>query len=177
MLVVPFLGQKKDHEHAAQRKPGFFCTCNPVVSEAFNLQRPKPFVRLLPLLDILRLERLQVARPAHDIANFRKCRDVAAGPSLNQHVAQRRRFDGSGDHGSAARIRGKLVEHHVLAAAPHDVDHFNSLTGQLFNPFQHLAILQREAFQRSRRTALPIPEPVVRSAGTIDSVPSACPAD
>ena len=71
---------------------------------------------------------------ADDAAHFIERTDLAARPRLHEHVSEDGRLDRAGEDGTGAGIGGELIEQGVARAAADDVDDFDALAGEFFDP-------------------------------------------
>ena len=102
----------------------FLCTVPAPKQELIRLLLlPVCFVRRVPIRLRSRLDDRRGERAADDGSGFRQTAHGARSDRLDQHIPDRRGFDWPGDHGAAGGIRDELIQHLVLRAAAHNVNH------------------------------------------------------
>ena len=93
---------------------------------------------------MVRLEFRDSLRTADDLTKLRDVLDLAECHSLRKQIADGCTLDGAGHDGTVERIRDKLVEQLVLAAAADDVQLIDALALDFLEALQRPAVLERE---------------------------------
>ena len=75
--------------------------------------------------------------------------EMSESNGLQQHIANRGRFDGTCDDLATGHIRGELIQQAIARASTDDVDHRQIFTGKLTKFFCAPAVFERQALENT----------------------------